>query len=94
MINKWTECDYPENFDKMTPENQQLLIDWINRNLRPIKSFNPKRTSYGMKQRYASYCDNGEFKGAMLKAGYRVKDKDALNWVFNVSEKSPLFNQE
>lgn len=35
------------------------------------------------------YFTNGEFKGAMLKMGYKVKDRTELNWVFNVSEKSP-----
>lgn len=35
-----------------------------------------------------SYVTNGQFKGAMLKAGFDVKDKIQLNWHFNVSEKS------
>ncbi|MDU6094507.1 hypothetical protein ACXXH6_05650 [Staphylococcus epidermidis] len=36
----------------------------------------------------SSYVTNGQFKGAMLKAGFDVKDKTQLNWHFNVSEKS------
>ena len=66
-----------------------------------IKTFNTRCTSYGLKhvfgRRYrkvlsgtfeSSYVTNGQFKGAMLKAGFDVKDKTQLNWHFNVSEKS------
>jgi hypothetical protein len=30
------------------------------------------------------YVTNGEFKGAMLKAGFKVLDKTEMNWHFNV----------
>ena len=96
-MSNWTEQDYPELFDALPQERQELLLGWIYNNLTPSKSFNHMHTSYGMK---AYVCDengnrvftfNGEFKGAMLKAGFKVQDPDALNWVFNVSEKSALF---
>lgn len=96
-MGNWTEQDYPELFDALPQERQELLLDWIYNNLTPSKSFNTAHTSYGMK---TYVCDekgnrvftfNGEFKGAMLKAGFKVQDPDALNWVFNVSEKSALF---
>ena len=41
------------------------------------------------KEDWSDYFTNGEFKGAMLEMGYKVKDRSELNWVFNVSEKSP-----
>ncbi|MEK4148958.1 hypothetical protein NST02_18005 [Robertmurraya sp. FSL W8-0741] len=82
----------PEAFDYLTPGEQQQLIKWIESNFEPIKSFNERRTSYGLKHIFESnggfYIGNGAFKGAMLKCGYKVKDKTALNWIFNVSEKS------
>jgi len=34
------------------------------------------------------YVYNGVFKGAMLAAGYKVKNKSDRNWVFNISQKS------
>lgn len=92
MSEKWFEGDYPENFDKIPPEAQQALLAWIDRNLYPIKSFNNKHTSYGLKHQYnLAYVDNGTFKGAMLKAGFKVKNYSEQNWVFNISERSPLF---
>lgn len=86
----------PRAFDELSSERQNFLLDWIERNLLPIQSFNNKHTSYGLKQWISEdneYFTNGEFKGAMLKAGYKVQDKSALNWVFNVSEKSPIIQR-
>ena len=96
-MTQWTENDYPEQFDKLPKERQEFLLDWIGRNLLPIRSFNEKHTSYGLKQWIShdgEYFTNGEFKGAMLKSGYKVKDKSALNWVFNVSQKSPIMHRK
>lgn len=87
----------PSAFDELSVERQRFLLDWIEKNLLPIKSFNAKHTSYGLKQWISEdneYFTNGEFKGAMLKAGYKVQDKTALNWIFNVSEKSPIIQRK
>lgn len=93
--------DHPSAFDDLPIEKQQRLLSWINESLDPIKTFNTRHTSYGLKHVYESqtrdgednYVTNGEFKGAMLKSGFRVKDETALNWVFNISEKSPAFKK-
>ncbi len=83
--------DLPERFDELSEDRKAFLLKWIANNLIPIKSFNPKHTSYGLKQWIeGDYFTNGEFKGAMLKSGYKVQNTSALNWVFNVSEKSPI----
>lgn len=93
---------YPEMFDALPVERQNKLLNWIEDNLMPRKAFNERHTSYGMKQHIKladdtdgsnSYFYDGEFKGAMLKLGYKVKDQSTLHWVFNVSEKSPLFKK-
>lgn len=85
----------PEAFDYLTPGEQKRLTDWVSEYLKPITSFNERHTSYGLKAVYANkggvYIGNGAFKGAMLKCGFRVKDKSALNWVFNVSQQSKAF---
>lgn len=89
--------DNPDMFVKLPVERQTWLLNWIEAQLQPRKTFNPKHTSYGIKQHikdaegHSVYYYNGEFKGAMRRAGYAVKDDSAQNWVFNVSEKSPLF---
>lgn len=87
------EIDMPERFQELPEERQKLLLDWISHNFMSIKSFNTRHTSYGLKHLIQNECDeyftNGEFKGAMLAAGYIVKDKNQTNWIFNISERSP-----
>ncbi len=84
-------------FEKLPAERQQKLLDWIEENLLPIQTINTRHTSYGLKHQVKlgegedSYFTNGEFKGAMLKAGYRVRNMNEQNWEFNISEKSPVF---
>lgn len=90
------ETDKPERFQELPEERKRYLLDWIAANLIPIKTFNTKHTSYGIKHLIQAeypyeYFYNGAFKGAMLEAGYKVKDMDAQNWQFNVSQKSPCF---
>ncbi len=85
------ETDMPENFEEMSDERKEFLLNWISENLRPIKTINLNHTSYGIKHWIdGEYFTNGEFKGAMLKAGYKVKDLNATNWHFNISERSPI----
>lgn len=93
-MDNWTKQDFPEAFDALPRERQDLLLDWIYNNIAPIKTFNDRHTSYGLKHLVHfengedEYFTNGEFKGAMLKAGFDVQNRAALNWVFNISEKS------
>lgn len=86
----------PERFDDMPPEKQEALLDWIEYNLIPYDKFNLKYSSYQLRGFFERtpggfYVCNGAFKGAMLKLGFRVKDKKEVNWDFNISPKSPLF---
>lgn len=96
----YTEHDRPECFDSLPRERQDMLLEWIYNNLAPIKTFNDSYTSYGLKHLVYfengedAYFTNGEFKGAMLKAGFRVQNPAALNWVFNVSRKSAAFTRK
>lgn len=88
------KLDMPERFQELSEERKMFLLDWITDNLTPIQSFNTRHTSYGLKQYIRNeYFTNGEFKGAMLESGYRVKDKNATNWVFNISERSPIIQK-
>lgn len=100
QMNNWTKDDYPDKFDELPQERQDALLDWIASNLVPIQGFNTWHTSYGLKHLVHlgdgkdSYYTNGEFKGAMLKMGYRVQNTSELNWVFNVSQRSPAFTRK
>lgn len=84
--------NHPKSFYQLTTEEQQELVDWINSNFDSIKSINERHTSYGLKHLFENnggfYISNGAFKGAMLESGFEAKDESALNWKFNVSEKS------
>jgi hypothetical protein len=89
----------PNEFEKLSEEEKLTVASWIATYLDPIKSFNEKHRSYGMKHLFERseegfYISNGAFKGAMVDCGFKVKDKTALNWVFNVSEKSKAFKKE
>ena len=82
----------PEHFNDLTEQEQQDLISWCLK-LEKIKSFNRIRSSYGLKHDFQNspngfYVTNGQFKGAMLQAGFSVQNKDELNWFFNISKKS------
>lgn len=82
----------PEHFSELTANQQEQLVSWCLQ-LEKIKSFNSVRTSYGLKHDFqyspnGFYVTNGQFKGAMLKAGFSVKDTNSLNWIFNISKKS------
>lgn len=86
----------PEAFDYLTPGEQHRLVEWIKNNFEPIRTFNLRHTSYGLKHIFERspggfYIGNGAFKGAMLKCGYKVRDKADLNWHFNISQASKAF---
>lgn len=88
------DANDPYAYELLSEDDQRFLLHWISENLRPIQRFNPKRRSYEIKhwieEEYPDrYFTNGEFKGAMVTAGYKVQDPNADNWVFNVSEESP-----
>lgn len=99
-MKKTVEIDSPKEFDTLSPERQELLLGWIEENLSPIKTFNSYYTSYGLKHLVErdidgdGYFTNGEFKGAMLKSGYKVKDEAEQNWIFNISQKSPALSKK
>ena len=89
---EYSADNLPERFDQMTEDRKYHLIAWIAQNLIPRDTFNELHTSYGLKHLIKDeYYTNGEFKGAMKKLGYKIQNEDELNWVFNVSKRSPAF---
>jgi hypothetical protein len=41
-----------------------------------------RRRGPRVRLRTGFYVDNGQFKGAMLAAGYEPEDRSAMNWLF------------
>lgn len=84
------------DFYKMSPERQEILLDWIHTHLYPISTINYSHDSAAIRglihlgSPAESYFSNGEFKGAMLEAGFKVANRKAWNWHFNVSENSDV----
>ena len=92
MLNEVTslKVNSPYSFYDLTKEEQATLLDWC-RQLEKQEKINKKHTSYGLKHIFEKnnfYITNGAFKGAMVVAGFDTADEKALNWTFNVSEKS------
>lgn len=89
--------EQPERFEDLSEDQKRKLLSWIDENLRPGKSINPKHTSYGLKRYYChdeEYTYDGAFKGAMLAAGYTIQNRAAQHWCFNVAQSSPLFHRK
>lgn len=92
---KYPKEDHPSEFDRLTPAQQSILLEWINENLKPyeIASYPiDGLSSYSLKHQFAKsergfYINNGSFKGAMQKAGFEPYNDQARNWVFNLSKK-------
>ncbi len=92
--------DNPEHYKELSDSRKVALKDFCN-SFEKINGFNLYRSSYGLKhifedlyreelqhESFGSSISNGQFKGAMLEAGFEVKDKQAQNWHFNISENS------
>lgn len=91
------EGDFPEAFDTLPVELQQELLEWVKCGFIPMKNINYNHNSYSLKGMFEhprkTYITNGQLKGAMLKAGFRSNSDVALNWYFNISEKSPALKE-
>lgn len=80
------KLDQPEAFNMLDPLEKAALLAWIGYAMRPASRYSD-HTSYGMKHAFEHVCfyaTNGQFKGAMLAAGYEPEDPTELNWVFKV----------
>ncbi len=83
-----------DEFGELKKEEQKQLVEWCKDAFLPIRTVNKEHTSYGLKEMFEKsqkgfYINNGAFKGAMLEAGFKVSDEDALNWKFKISKRSP-----
>src|SRR4051812_24527175 len=77
----------PSNFEKLPEDIRSSLLQWIQANIIPVKTFDPRHDSYTLKHQFERdtehYVDNGAFKGAMRHLGYEPKESPhGVNWVF------------
>lgn len=81
------ELDLPEAYDQLRPLEKEILTYWIEHAICGAVRYS-KRSSYGIKhdfEREGFYITNGQFKGAMLAAGYQPKSTRELNWIFKIT---------
>ena len=87
---EYSADNLPERFDEMTEDRKYHLLAWIAQNLIPRDTFNELHTSYGLKHLIKDeYYTNGEFKGAMKKLGYKIREArlDKLPYMLVVGAK-------
>ena len=84
---------------RMLPEEQKAALQgWIGQQLVPAPLAGP-RCSYALKHVFhrlpdGFYVTNGEWKGAMLAAGFEPVDRWQLNWRFRYTLADPqLFDR-
>lgn len=90
------ELDRPAYFNEIDPDEKNAAINWCKKNFISTKGFDTSSDSYGLKHILQGdtklYLTNGQFKAAMLLAGFRCKDTAELNWCFNISRNSSAFH--
>lgn len=81
--------------DRLTEQEQQMVLNWIKANIRPRKTPMYRATSYGIKHILDAdlhlYLTNNQFKDAMLMCGFEPADETELNWFYRISTRSPIF---
>lgn len=82
----------PEEFDKLSDDRKNEIIAYLKTRFEPSDSYNPT-TSYALKhfrtEKAIGYLTNGEFKGAMLAAGFIPQYQKEEYWRFKVQEHRP-----
>ena len=89
---KLNEADDPAQFALLSPEEKTILMDWIKSWFEASKT-EYKHNSFALKNFFEEgptaaeggfYINNGAFKGAMIKCGFRPIDANLKNWMFEV----------
>lgn len=78
----------PKAYDELPDELKIKLTEWIKMVYTPAATILAFNDSYTMKHRFewfaGTYVTNGEFKGAMLAAGFMPENEHLTNWEFRV----------
>lgn len=81
----------PTDYAELSGPERETLAGWIRGALEPAKRPD-RRTSYGLKHAFEAstsgfYVTNGQFKGAMIEAGFAPVDPGRSNWRFRVKDR-------
>lgn len=86
------DVNQPSSYERLTDEEKAAIQEWIAQELRPGPLAGP-HASYSLKHIYERltrhYLTNGQFKGAMLVAGFEPIDRAELNWEFRFVPADP-----
>ena len=90
------DVNQPSSYDGLSDAEKATLQEWISRELRAA-DVEGRFCTYGLKhicQRMTGcYASNGQFKGAMLAAGFEPVDRYALTWKFEYVHDRQLFER-
>lgn len=90
--NGWVDDELIIDIDE---KEQEIVFNWIDKNIMPRKTELDTRTSYGIKhlleQDKGIYLTNNQFKDAMMHCGYMPVNPNELNWTYRISKKSKAF---
>ncbi len=85
------KLNHPNSYKNMGLKEKQTLDEWIKSKFEPSKRIYWQRSSYGLKHNFERdtdiYVTNGEFKGAMLMAGFAPVNEKEINWYFKIKVK-------
>jgi hypothetical protein len=97
----YTCKDHPNEYDELRDDMKAALAAWIANRIVSARTVY-KASSYGLKHQFASqmrqerpianedyYVSNGEFKGAMLAAGYEPTNPADQNWLYRIKPAYP-----
>jgi hypothetical protein len=91
------DANDPADFEALNSVERRVLLDWIEKTFMPgsIRS----ASSYALKHYFEAaddgfYITNGQFKGAMLEAGFeplpnQTDRSDWINWHFKLDKRVP-----
>src|SRR6266702_740786 len=78
---------YPGEYDELSELEKKTLHYWIEHAIQPAKQVS-RHNSYDLKHYFERqteiYTTNGQFKGAMLVAGYLPENIKELNWHYRI----------
>ena len=87
----FTTFDY-SLFSDLSADDQIKAEAWVTEYCKPVKTFNTKHSSYGLKHDLQKstgvYMTNNQFKDLMLQHGFKPANTHDLNWNFGISEKA------
>ena len=94
--NAYMGVNEPECYIDLNDKYKKALSDWIDERFE--KAMIAYRSStYGLKHDFERetgiFVTNGEFKGAMLEAGFVAVNKDEINWHFKIKDKKHRSNR-